>query len=139
MISFHSPRFIGGGLLCAGMLLSAGLVRPLRAQNQNKDQSNETASVTVEVTDSETGQAISQARLTLEFHEPGELNALKPPRKLSFSAKTNAQGRYKFTQIYKGPIRLFVTADHHQSFGKEYQLDKDQLIEVKLKKPQPLL
>jgi hypothetical protein len=124
------------GILGAGLLL--GLVRPLRAQNA--DQSSTTASVTVEVSDSETGQPISNARLTLEFHEPGNLGQLKPPKKISYSAKTNAQGRYKFTDIYKGPIRLFVTADRHQSFGKEYQLDQDNLvIDVKLKKPQPLL
>ncbi len=138
MFSSHSPRFMLKGLLCVGIFLSAGLVRPILAQDKRQD--NTTASVNVEVKDSESGQPISQARLTLEFHEPGNLNELKLPKKLSYSAKTNAQGRYKFTNVYKGSIRLFVTADRHQSFGKEYQLENDnQLIEVKLKKPQPLL
>jgi hypothetical protein len=35
---------------------------------------------------------------------------------------------------------LIVTAEHHQSYGKEIELEEDnQVIEVKLKKPQPLL
>jgi hypothetical protein len=35
---------------------------------------------------------------------------------------------------------LVVTAERHQSFGKEIEVEEDnQVIEVKLKKPQPLL
>jgi len=33
-----------------------------------------------------------------------------------------------------------VTAERHQTFSKEFELEKEnQVIEVKLKKPQPLL
>jgi hypothetical protein len=33
-----------------------------------------------------------------------------------------------------------VTAERHQTFSEEFELEKeDQVIEVKLKKPQPLL
>jgi Flp pilus assembly protein CpaB len=138
MFTSQSLRIIVAELLGAGVLLSAGLVRPMLAQE--KEQESTTANLTVEVKDSESGQPLSQARLTLQFQERGNINQLKLPKKLSYSAKTNAQGRYKFTNINKGPIRLFVTAERHQSFGKEYQLEKDnQVIEVKLKKPQPLL
>jgi hypothetical protein len=35
---------------------------------------------------------------------------------------------------------LIVTAERHQSFGQDFELEQDnQVIEVKLKKPQPLL
>jgi hypothetical protein len=96
--------------------------------------------VIVQVKDSETAEPISQARLTLQFEQPGGRGRFKVPKKLAYSAKTNAQGRYKFTNINKGTIYLLVTADGHQSFGKEYELEQDdQVIEVKLKKPQPLL
>jgi hypothetical protein len=92
-------------------------------------------SVTVVVKDAEGGDPISQARLTLTFRQPGKLH-----RTVSYGAKTNPQGRYRFTNIPKGTVHLFVTADHHQSFGKEIELEEDnQVIEVKLKKPQPLL
>jgi hypothetical protein len=92
-------------------------------------------SITVVVKEADTGDPISQARLTLAFRQPGKLH-----RSVSYGAKTNAQGRYRFTNIPKGTVHLFVTADRHQSYGKEIELEEDnQVIEVKLKKPQPLL
>jgi hypothetical protein len=98
------------------------------------DSSRET-SLTIVVKEADTGDPISQARLTLTFHQPGKLH-----RSISYSAKTSAQGRYRFTNIPKGTVVLFVTADHHQSLGKEIEVEEDdQVIEVKLKKPQPLL
>jgi hypothetical protein len=100
----------------------------------------ERTNVTVEVTDAQTGQPINQARLTLDFTEPGDPSKLKRSKKLSYSAKTNTQGHYKFPNLPKGTIRLIVTAERHQTFSKEFELEKeDQVIEVKLKKPQPLL
>jgi len=136
MFSHHSSRFFLAGLVCS--LLCLGLIRPVRAQNQTPDKSP--TNLIVEVKDSETGEPISQARLTLEFEQPGGRGRFGVPKKLVYSAKTNAQGRYKFTDINKGTIHLVVTADRHQSFGKEYELEHDnQVIEVRLKKPQPLL
>lgn len=105
-----------------------------------QSQEEERINLTVVVTDAETGQPINQARLTLEFTEPGDPSKLKRPKKLSYSAKTNQQGHYKFPSLPRGTIRLIVTAERHQSFSKEFELEKEnQVIEVKLKKPQPLL
>jgi hypothetical protein len=106
------------------------------AQSEEEERTN----VTVMVTDAQTSQPINQARLTLEFTEPGDPAKLKRSKKLSYSAKTNAQGHYKFPSLPKGTIRLIVTAERHQTFSKEFALEKkDQVIEVMLKKPQPLL
>ncbi len=106
------------------------------AQSEEEGQTN----LTVVVTDTETGQPINQARLTLEFTEPGNVRKLKRSKKLSYSAKTNTQGHYKFPSLPMGTIRLIVTTERHQSFSKEFELEKEnQVIEVKLKKPQPLL
>jgi carboxypeptidase family protein len=103
-------------------------------------ESVETTSVYVQVNDAETSQPIYQARLTLQFREPGSKARLKRSKLLAFSAKTNNQGRYRFTSIPKGTVRLIVTSEHHQSFSKEFEIDQDnQELEVKLKKPQPLL
>ncbi len=91
-------------------------------------------SFNVVVKEGETGEVVSQARLTLTF-KSGKLH-----RVVSYGAKTNAQGQYRFTNIPKGTVHLFVTAERHQSFGKEIDLEQDdQTIEVKLKKPQPQL
>jgi hypothetical protein len=100
----------------------------------------ERTSVHVLVKDAASDQPIANARLTLQFREPA--GEVRPSRSkvLSFSAKTNAQGRCKFSNIPKGTIHLIVTAERHQTFGQDFELEQDnQLIEVKLKKPQPLL
>ena len=123
-------RMLGAlGVVC---LILTGL--PMLAGPAADERTN----VNVLVKDGETGQPIYQARITLQFRvNPGKL---KRARTLSYSAKTNAQGRYKFTHIPKGTLRLLVTAERHQSFGKEFEVEEDNpLIEVTLRKPQPLL
>ncbi len=124
-------RRIVGPLLWVSLVL-AGLGEPAFAD------SVERTSLHVVVKDAETSQPISQAHITLTFREPGR--PLKRAKTYSYSAKTNPQGRCNFSRIPKGTIRLVVTAERHQSFGKEIELDEDnQVIEVKLRKPQPLL
>ncbi len=96
--------------------------------------------VSVLVKDASTDQPIQYAHLTLQFRELGDPSKLRRTKMISYSAKTNPHGRYKFTGIPKGTIRLQVTAERHQAFGQEFEIDKDgQVIEVKLRKPQPLL
>ena len=94
-------------------------------------------SLNVLVKGAETDKPVFQARLTLQFRMPGNL---KRTKLVTYSAKTNNQGRYTFTNIPKGSIHLFVTADNHQSYGKEIDLEQDnQLVEVKLRGPQSVL
>ena len=95
-------------------------------------------SVTVSVTDADTGKPINQAHITLQFREPG--GKLKRSKTLSYAAKTNAEGRYKFVDIPAGPVLLIVTEEHHQTFGKQFEVSKESpQLEVKLKPPQPVL
>ncbi|HZP01148.1 MAG TPA: carboxypeptidase-like regulatory domain-containing protein [Terriglobia bacterium] len=118
---------VGFGLV-AGLLLCS-LRNPAA-------ETNDVTTVNVLVKDAESNQPINQAHLTLQFRMPGKVRS----KMISYSAKTNSQGRYKFTHIPKGTIRLLVTADRHQSYGKEIEIERDnQLIEVSLRKPQPLL
>ena len=122
------------GLFCAACLMFEAFRTPARAESVGR------TSITVVVTDADTRQPVYQARLTLQFREPGNPLKLKRSKPLAFSAKTNSQGSYRFTQIPMGTVRLIVTAEHHQTFSKEFEIDKDnQVLEVGLKKPQPLL
>jgi hypothetical protein len=124
----------------SGVLGWKGASSEFRSLAQSQEGEGERINLTVVVTDAETGQPLNQARLTLEFTEPGDPSKLKRSKKLSYSAKTNAQGHYKFPNLPKGTIRLIVTAERHQTFSKEFEVDKEnQAIEIKLKKPQPLL
>jgi hypothetical protein len=72
--------------------------------------SPERTSVNVLVKDTASDQPIANARLTLRFREPGGKARFGRDKTLSFTAKTNPQGRYKFTNIPKGTIHLIVTA-----------------------------
>ncbi len=92
-------------------------------------------SVTVFVTDAATEKPIFQARLTLEFRDPDS----RLGKMLSYNAKTDINGKYKFNFIPMEPILLVVTAPNHQSFGRQFVItQQDQVIHVKLRKPQPL-
>ncbi len=99
----------------------------------------ERTDVNVVVNDAETGQPISQAHLTFSFPQSGRSDTRRS-KWTSYSAKTNAQGHCKFKDIPKGTVHIVVIADRHQTFGKDFELDQEnKVIEVKLKKPQPLL
>jgi hypothetical protein len=97
----------------------------------------ELVSVNVFVKDATSDQPIAFARLTLQYQKEAKM---KRDKTISLSAKTNTQGRYKFVNIPKGTVRLMVIADQRQTYGQEIEIEQDnQLIEVKLRKPQPLL
>ena len=111
------------------------------AQAQNAKYSTETTNMTVVVQEADTGTPISQAHISLQFSEPhGPTIPNRKAKQITYGAKTDAQGRCKFAGINKGPIVLTITAPAHQTYGKELQLEKDnQVFEIKLKKPQPLI
>ncbi len=134
MLGIGSKKWRILGLSCATCLAIISFRMPAWAD------SVEYTSVIVVVKDAETSQPVSQAHLTLQFREPGKKLKPKLPKHLSQYAKTNNQGRYRFQGIPKGPIHLIVTSEKHQSFGKDFEVEQDnQVLEVILKKPQPLL
>lgn len=98
----------------------------------------EYTNLNVHVTDAKTGEPLKAARLTLQFVRPRE-GFLSRSKKVSFSGKTDSQGHYKFANVPKGQFRLIVTAEEHQTYGKNMILERDnQLFEIKLRVPQPL-
>ena len=110
--------------LCVAVLLNTSTARA----------ADET-SLRVVVKEAANDDPINQAHLTLQFKIPQKY---RQDKWISYSAKTDKKGQCLFHHITKGPIRLMVTADGHQSFGKEYTIEKDDpVIEVKLRKPQP--
>jgi hypothetical protein len=128
---------LGCALLIAGMM-GAGPWMGSEARAQESEP--ELVTVNVFVKDAGDDKPVAFARLTLTYREEGSAIRLKKGKSISLSAKTNLQGRYKFVNIPKGTIRLMVIADNRQTYGQEIEIDQDnQLVEVKLRKPQPLL
>lgn len=94
--------------------------------------------VHVEVKDAQTGKPIYQAHLTLEFRQPGRF--LRRAKIISYTSKTDTKGMGIFPVVPFGTVTLMVTAPNHNTFGKEFKITKkNQLIEVKLKKPHAVL
>lgn len=107
---------------------------------QTENPTTETTNMTVVVKDYDTGEPLSQAHVTLQFSVPRSQAVPRKPKQVSYSAKTDAQGRCKLAGINKGPIVLTITADGRQAYGKELKLERDnQVFEVRMKKPQPLI
>lgn len=107
---------------------------------QTGQSDHEPTSMFVVVKEYDTGAPIGQAHITLEFFIPHGPTIPRKGKKISYNAKTDAQGRCKFSEINKGQIVLMVTAPEHQGWGKELQLEKEnQVFEVRLKRPQPLI
>lgn len=134
MLGLVGKKELVTGCVLAISILLAGSDNPAWAD------SPERTNVIVVVKEAETDEPIFQARLTLQFKESRSALKLKRDKRYTFTAKTNAQGRYKFNDIPKGTIRLMVTAERRQSYGEELELvEDDQVIEVMLRKPEPLL
>jgi hypothetical protein len=94
--------------------------------------------VHVEVKDAQTGDPIYQAHLTLRYRVPGRF--MRRTKIISYTAKTDKEGKGQFPVVPLGTITLMVTAPDHNTFGKEFDITKDnQLIEVKLQKPHEVL
>ncbi len=91
--------------------------------------------VTVLVIDFATHKPVFQARLTLEFRN----SQSRRHKMISFSAKTDLRGMYKFTFIPMEPVVLIVTDPNHQTFGRRFEITKaNQELRVALRKPEPL-
>lgn len=91
--------------------------------------------VTVLVTDAVTHKPLFQAQLTLEFRDTRR----RTGKAISLSAKTDVQGKYRFSFIPMESVVLVVTAANHQTFGKQFQITRpNQTIEAEMRTPQPL-
>lgn len=98
----------------------------------------DTTSIHVQVNDAKTGDPIYQARLTLRFREPGRF--MRRSQIISYTSKTDKNGKGSFPLVPMGTITLMVTAPDHNTFGKEFEITKEnQLIEVKLQRPHEVL
>jgi hypothetical protein len=133
--SRHTRLFIAVSIASTALLF-ASITRSTPAQDATSGN-HEPTNVIVNVKEADTGDPVGQAAVTLQFTEPVPFGHGK---KHSYNAKSDSQGRCKLFGINKGKIVLMVTAARHQSYGKELQLDQDnQVFEVRLKKPQPLI
>jgi hypothetical protein len=126
---WNQSRLARWGIMIAAVVAIGAPVRLAAAQM---------TTVRVQVNDAKTGEPIYQARLTLRYRVPGRF--MRRTKIISYTGKTDKDGKSKFPVVPLGPITLMVTAPDHNTFGKEFDITKDnQLIEVKLQKPHEVL
>jgi Prealbumin-like fold domain len=121
-------------LVRAGMILAAVVAFCMPASLAAAQMTT----VHVQVNDAKTGEPIFQARLTLRYRVQGGF--MRRSQIISYTAKTDKNGKTQFPVVPMGTITLMVTAPDHNTFGKEFEITKDkQLIKVELQKPHEVL
>lgn len=91
----------------------------------------------MQVNSIETGKPIDRASVIVRFRHG--LNPVKMKKILtSWETKTSQMGSVTIPEIPMGEITIQVIADHYQTFGDVFELNKpEQTIEIKLNPPQP--
>lgn len=121
--------------VCFGTIFAAAVALSMPAKLVAAEQMT---TVHVQVNDAKTGDPIFQAHLTLRYRVQGGF--MRRTKIVSYTAKTDKNGKSQFPVVPKGAITLMVTAPDHNTFGKEFEITKDhQVIEVKLQRPHEVL
>ncbi len=91
--------------------------------------------LTVQVNSATTGKAIDRASVIVRFRHGRNVNLKKI--RTTWETKTNQEGVISIPEIPMGEITLQIIAEHYQTFGEVFQLDKpEQTIAIKLNAPQ---
>lgn len=133
MLKTHwmQSRWSRVGMMLVAVVAICVPIKLAAAQSQN-------TTVHVQVNDAQTGEPIYQAHLTLRYRVQGGF--MRRSKVISYTSKTNKDGKSQFPVVPMGTITLMVTAPNHNTFGKEFEITKEnQLIEVKLQKPHEVL
>jgi uncharacterized GH25 family protein len=97
---------------------------------------SEKTSITVNVTDQH-DKPLDNATVILDFLGSHQITKLGKRRQTHWEVHTNQEGLAHFPPVPQGTIQLQVVAKNHQTFGKKFDIDKDQkAIDVKLNPPQ---
>jgi uncharacterized GH25 family protein len=97
---------------------------------------SEKTSITVNVKDQH-DKPLDNATVILDFLGSRQIHKLGRRRQTHWEVHTNQEGLAHFPPVPQGTIQLQVVAKNHQTFGKKFDIDKDQrAIDVKLNPPQ---
>jgi hypothetical protein len=119
-------RLMLGGIV----LLLVALSVPVFAQ---KDQDNEPTSwIYFTVVKDDNGKPVRNAAVILH-----PVNARGKQERGGLELKTDPDGKADFDGVPHGPLRVQVLAHGFQTFGEDYDIQKDKMdIIIKLKRPQ---
>ena len=102
-------------------------------QEGDKSSDSLTTKIRIHVTDAN-DKPVSNASVYVRYYESGGFLRHEKLAELSF--KTNQEGSVKFPQIPQGKILIQVIAKGWHTFGKWYDIDKDEeSVSIKLEQP----
>jgi hypothetical protein len=102
-------------------------------QKDQKSSDSLTTKIRIQVTDAN-DHTVSNASVYVRYYMPGGFLRHEKLAELSF--KTNQEGAVKIPEIPQGMVMIQVIATGWHTFGKWYDMDKDQeSVSIKLEKP----
>ncbi len=102
-------------------------------QNQQKSSDPATTKIRIHVTDPN-GKPVSEASVYVRYNETSGLFHKDKLAELSF--KTNQEGSLKVPEVPQGKVLIQVIAKGWHTFGKWYDMDKDEVtVDIKLEQP----
>jgi hypothetical protein len=146
-LNFRWGASLAAGLLCAGIGFAQEThpsqegATPAAPQNQsgNQDQKEQkssdslTTKIRIQVTDAH-DKPVSNASVYVRYYMSGGFLHHEKLAELSF--KTNQEGAVKVPEIPQGKIMIQVIATGWHTFGKWYDIDKDEeSVSIKLEPP----
>lgn len=108
------------------------------AQDSSKDAATSNDGIVsklrIDVTGADSDKPVSNASVYIRWDETGGLLHKKKQAELDF--KTNLDGSVKVPEVPKGKILIQIVAEGWHTFGKYYDIEKDEeTIQIKLDKP----
>jgi hypothetical protein len=113
------------------------LLSPVLRSQSGKDEPKPakptgTAQLRIELTGGNTKVPIADASIYLKFTDNGVLR----DKKIEFNLKTNQNGVTRSPEIPKGRVLIQIVAPGWKTFGRYYDIDRDeQVIQINIERP----
>ncbi len=126
-------RMVFGFCIFLFVLAVPGLSLGLTQAKGDKPSTRETADLKIELLGGEEGIPVKNASVYVEYRQ-GRLLAGK--KKYKYGVKTNQEGVASIREIPKGKVLIQVVAEGWKTFGKVYDIEKDEAtVQIRLQRP----
>ncbi|HVB58646.1 MAG TPA: carboxypeptidase-like regulatory domain-containing protein [Candidatus Acidoferrales bacterium] len=138
---WKGTAILAAALLCTGVTLAqnsdsdSAAAQDQSASKKKKDQKSEQLTVKLEIhVTNANGKPVSNASVYVRYNEPGGF--LRHDKLAELDLKTNEDGSVKVPPVPQGKIMIQVIATGWHTYGKWYDIEKDEeSVQITLKPP----
>ncbi len=138
---WEGTAILAAALLCTGVVFAqandsdSATTQDQSASKGKKDQKSEQPSVKLEIqVNNANGKPVSNASVYVRYNEPGGF--LHHDKLAELDLKTNEDGSVKVPPVPQGKIMIQVIATGWHTYGKWYDIEKDEeSVQITLKPP----